>query len=220
MIRIAAIFFLAVATVVHGEKYISHYKTKGVGAYAYANLIPDDDCSYTSFSISASGSAMKDKTNRGKPSTSYSKYIDASFNTYNYCTNEEIGGYVSIDPATFTYDSKKGLQASATIQSFYTCYEVEGQCYYTCEDVTSEDKITITASWVPTGGAPTKSRDNYSYRSSNFSYKAHYSGTSIPVAITFSVSKNGKNLAVDSTSIFGELYTSNSGGISIDRYEY
>ena len=212
--------FIASSNIVEA-RYKASYKTKGLGASASA-YVYEDECSYEYLSIDGSSSALKEKTSHGKPSTSYNTYTYASYSSYNYCTGEEAYGYAEVYPGSFTGD-KNGAAATATISSLYICryVEVEEGCYgeYNCEESAEPFELTIDATWTPSGNT---SKDRSTSSSSNkfSSYKFRYSGTSREATVTLAVTKNGESLAIDPSSISSYFYTSTTGDMYVDRYEY
>ena len=124
------------------------------------------------------------------------------------------------DPSTFTGD-KNGATASATISSLTKCSYVEAEegCYgeYTCEEEPVE--LTIDATWTATGSSY-KDRSMSSYGGKLFSSKSRYSGTSRETIVTLQVTMDGVALDLDPSSVYGYLYTSMSGSMYVDRYEY
>ena len=212
--------FIASSNIVEA-RYKASYKTKGLGASASANVY-EDDCSYEYLSIDGSSSALKEKTSHGKPSTSYNTFIYAYYSFYNYCTGVETYGYAEVYPSSFTGD-KNGSAATATISSLYICryLEVEEGCYgeYNCEESAEPFELTIDATWTPSGNT-SKDRSTSSYSNKFSSYKFRYSGTSRDASVTLEVTKNGESLEIDPSSISSSFYTSTTGDMYVERYEY
>ena len=228
MFRLSSTFFLLTAafaaiittTTTVEAAYVATYKAKGVAAGASAS-VGGDDCSYGYVSIDGSSSALKEKTTKGKPSTSYNTFTYAYYSVYNYCTGEDQYGYAEVYPSTFVGD-KDGATASATIASLTKCSYKEvmegGDWEYTCEQ--SPVDLTIEATWTATGNT-IKDRSTYSYNSKWSSSKYRYSGTSRETTTaTMQVTQDGATLDLDPNSVGGYLYTSVSGSMQIDRYKY
>ena len=223
MFRLCPTFFLLLAVFATTNSleahYTASYKTKGVGAGASVN-IGGDDCFYEYLSIDGSSSALKEKVSGGKPSTTYSKVTYAGYYLYNWCTGEDTYGYAEAYPSTFTGD-KDGAKASATIFSLFTCSYREvaqgGYWDYICDETPVQ--LTIGATWTATGRI-FKDRSTWSYGSKLSSSKYRYSGTSRETTVTLEVTKDGQALDVDPSSVSGYLYTSMSGSMYVDRYEY
>ena len=222
-----AFFLLSVATFASTmttfaeARYMASYKAKGVGASASASLDGDDECSYGCIGIDGSSSAVKEKSSQGQPTTSYNKFTYAYYSVYNYCTNEELYGYAEVYPSTFTGD-KNSATASATITSFTRCFSAVGEdgCeVYTCEESSTPVELTIDATWTATGSA-SKNRSTSSYGSKSFSYKSRYSGTSRDTTVSMQVTMDGEAIDLDPSSVYGTLYSSMSGDVYLDRYEY
>ena len=217
----ALLFLLATtfATTTSVEaRYMAIYKTKEVGASAYALIA--GDCFNGQVSINGSSSAVKEKTSQGKPTKSYNKFTYAFYQGYNTCTKEDISGSVEVYPSTFTGD-KYGATASATITSLRKCsfVKLDNGCdgEFSCKVEPVELKIDAT--WTATG-SPIRSRSVLSYGGKLSSYSGHSKGISRETAVTLQVTINDAPVDLDSDSVYGDLLISMSGDIYIDRNEY